>query len=185
MVLGGGAALENVVPPIPADTFVLAGAFLAARGAADAWVVFLVTWLANVGSALGVYGLAWRYGESFFDRPIGHMLLRPDQLKRVETFYGRWGVPAIFFSRFLPAFRAVVPVFAGVSKVPVHRVGPPVAIASGLWYGGLVYAGAATGRNLDVIVAFFDGVSTWLMVVAGVLIVAVGVWWWRTRSADG
>ena len=46
-LLGIGSALENFFPPIPADTFVLLGAFLAAGGRADAWTVFLVTWLAN------------------------------------------------------------------------------------------------------------------------------------------
>ena len=51
-LLGTGSALENVFPPIPADTFVLLGAFLAAGGRADAWTVFFVTWLANTTTAL-------------------------------------------------------------------------------------------------------------------------------------
>ena len=62
LVLGVGAALENVVPPIPADTFVLLGGFLAARGGPDPWLVFLATWGGNVGSALLVYRLARRHG---------------------------------------------------------------------------------------------------------------------------
>ena len=46
LLLGTGAAFENFFPPVPADTFVLLGAFLAASGRASAWAVFLVTWLA-------------------------------------------------------------------------------------------------------------------------------------------
>jgi hypothetical protein len=35
LVIGIGAAVENVFPPVPADTFVLLGAFLAASGRAE------------------------------------------------------------------------------------------------------------------------------------------------------
>ena len=35
LVLGAASALENIVPPIPADTFVLLGGFLSALGDLD------------------------------------------------------------------------------------------------------------------------------------------------------
>ena len=50
LVLGVGSALENIFPPLPADTFVLLGGFLAGKGRATPWTVFVVTWLANVAS---------------------------------------------------------------------------------------------------------------------------------------
>jgi membrane protein DedA with SNARE-associated domain len=181
VVIGLGAAIENVVPPVPADTFVLLGAFLAAAGRADPVMVFLFTWVANVGSAVGVYGLAHRYGKSFFATPAGHWLLKPRQLEQIGRFYERYGTPAIFLSRFLPAFRALVPVFAGVTHVPLRRVIGPLAVASALWYGALVYLGALAGRNWSAIVAFFGRASTVLLVLAAVLIALVAVWWWRTR----
>ena len=39
-VLGAAAALENIIPPIPADVVVLFGGLLAGRGGADPWLVF-------------------------------------------------------------------------------------------------------------------------------------------------
>ncbi|NIR61361.1 MAG: hypothetical protein GWO02_18625, partial [Gammaproteobacteria bacterium] len=76
-MIGAGAAVENIIPPIPADTFVLFGAFLAAAGRADPLLVFLVTWLSNVTAAMGVYTLAYRYGRAFFRTAVGHWLLHP------------------------------------------------------------------------------------------------------------
>jgi membrane protein DedA with SNARE-associated domain len=184
LVIGTGAAIENVIPPVPADTFVLLGAFLSAAGRASAWVVFLVTWLCNIGSALGVYALARRYGQGFFQTAAGHWLLHPRQLEQIGRFYDRWGTMAIFGSRFLPAFRSMVPVFAGVTHVPFWRVAPPLAIASGLWYGALVFLGAAAGRNWEAILRVFGTASTALLVIATVLIAAFLVWWWRTRRKD-
>jgi membrane protein DedA with SNARE-associated domain len=180
-VIGAGAAIENIVPPIPADTFVLLGAFLAAQGKASPWIVFLVTWAANVGSATFVYFMARRYGERFFDTRLGAFLINRNQMRQIGTFYDRWGMIAIFFSRFLPAFRAMVPVFAGVTRKPPARVLPPLALASALWYGALVYVGATAGNNFDQIVAFFDRASTYLLIAAAVLGAAFVFWWVRSR----
>lgn len=181
LILGAGAAVENVVPPIPADTFVLLGAFLADRGRADVVIVFLVTWLANVISAVGVYALARKWGRTFFQHGAGRFLLRPHQLESIGGFYERFGVIALLVSRFLPGFRAMVPVFAGVTRRPVIQVVPPVAIASGLWYGMLVWLGAQASRNWSTIVSLFGRLSGGLGIVAGALAVAAALWWWRSR----
>ena len=181
VAIGAGAAIENVIPPVPADTFVLLGAFLAESGRADPLLVFLVTWICNVATAVLVYRLAHRYGRGFFTTRAGHWLLRPKQLETIGIFYERWGTPAIFVSRFLPAFRALVPVFAGVTHVPLRRVLPPLAVASAVWYGTLVYIGAAASRNWNAIMSFFAQFSTALMAVAAVLIVLVAAWWVRSR----
>jgi membrane protein DedA with SNARE-associated domain len=182
LAIGLGAGIENIIPPIPADTFVLIGGFLAESGRARVPLVFASTWVANVLSAVGVYFVAHRYGQSFFKTRVGHFLLQPKQLEQVRGFYQRWGIPAIFVSRFLPAFRAVVPVFAGVTHVPLWRVLPPLAIASAVWYGMLVYLGVLASRNWDAIVSFFSRFSTVLLVVAVIGVVLVAVWWWRSRE---
>lgn len=181
LLLGGGAAVENVVPPVPADTFVLAGALLAAEGAADPWIVFLVTWSFNVLSAVGVYAVAWHYGRRFFKMPMARWLLREHQLDEIGSFYDSWGVPAIFFSRFLPGWRAMVPVFAGVSRVRPLKVVAPMVVASALWYGLLVYLGVLMAANLEAVFRWFAGINNILLWIAGVVGAGVAVWWWRTR----
>jgi membrane protein DedA with SNARE-associated domain len=180
-VIAAGAAAENVFPPIPADTFVLLGAMLAAAGRANPQTVLLWTLLANVGGAAVIYWLAGRYGHRFFATPLGHWLLHPDQIEQLARFYARWGWPAIFVSRFLPGLRAIVPVFAGVSRVKARNVLFPVALASAIWYGMLVYLGAAAGRNWETIVAFLDRVGLMLLGVTLVLGALIAWWWWRSR----
>jgi membrane protein DedA with SNARE-associated domain len=180
--IGVGAAIENFIPPVPADTFVLLGAFLSAGGRANLWAVFFVTWIMNVGSASLVYILAHKYGRNFFaEHHLGKLLINEKQLKQIGGFYQKWGTPAIFVSRFLPAFRAMVPVFAGVTHVPYRRVFIPLATASGLWYGALVYLGGMAGSNWDAIMSFFSRASSVLLGVAVVLLVVFGLWWVKSR----
>ena len=130
LALAGGAAIENVVPAIPADTFVALGGFLSGAGDLQARWVAGATWLANVSGALIVYRLSHRHGPPFFERGVGRFLMKPHQMERMSRFYERWGLPAIFLSRFLPGVRAVVPVFAGATHQPAVRVVPPIAVAS-------------------------------------------------------
>ena len=185
VVLGLGAALENVLPIIPADTFVILGGFLAAQGRADPLGVFLSTWGGNVATALIVYRAAWHFGPQLFSRGPGRRLLQPKQLHRLAVFYRRWGPWAIFFTRFLPGFRAVVPVFAGVTHQRFLPVAIPLVVASALWYGVLTWAGTVAGQNLDAILGWVAQVNRGLIVVSVVLAAAVVLWWRRThREAD-
>lgn len=183
LLLGAGAAAENVVPMVPADTVILLGGFLAGAGAADPLSVFLVTWTANVTSALGVYWASRRYGRTFFASGAGRRILNRRQMSRMEAFYRRWGLPAIFLTRFLPGLRAVVPAFAGVSDHPFLPVALPVAAASAIWYGGLVWLGATAGRNLETIRAWLAGTNRALLVVSLVVAAAIALWWWRSRRS--
>jgi len=182
LILGAGAALENVVPPLPADTVVLLGAFLAARGIASPWMVFLVTWGGNVASALLVYWVARRRGLAFFRLGWGRWLLSGRQIAWLRRFHARWGAPAIFLSRFLPGVRAVVPLFAGVARQSPVSVFIPLAVASGIWYGALVMAGTLAGRNLDAILATLDGVNRTLLILALALAGLAGFAWFRSRK---
>lgn len=184
LVIGVFAGLENLVPPVPADMVALAGGFLAGRGVTDPWVSFLVVWLANVGTALLTYALGRRYGPGFFAGRVGRMILQPGQLSRLAAFYGRYGASVIFVSRFLPGFRAVVPVFAGTSGLAFLRTAVPITLASALWYGGVVYLGATAGENWEAIRGAVETSGRWLAVAAGAFFLLVGWWWWRTRGAE-
>lgn len=185
VALGAGSAVENLFPPVPADTFILLGGFLAGRGRLDAWTVFGVTWACNVASALGVYWIGHKYGRSFFETGAGRHILHEGQLQRMRTFYSRWGTPAIFLTRFIPGFRAVVPAFAGVSHQPFLPVALPLAVASALWYGVLVWLGATTARNLGTLVEWLSDANRILVGLALALAALVATWWWRTRHGGG
>ncbi|MYK65168.1 MAG: hypothetical protein F4022_01710, partial [Gemmatimonadetes bacterium] len=110
VVLGLGAAIENVLPIVPADTVIVTGGFIAGLGVAGVIPVFLSVWGFNVAGAVAVYAVGRRYGPEFFSTGRGRHLLAKGQMRRLEAFYARWGVAAIFAGRFLPGFRALVPV---------------------------------------------------------------------------
>lgn len=182
LIVGIGAGVENIFPPVPSDTFALLGAFLAAQTEALPVWVFVATWVGNVSTALVTYGLGRKYGGAVFTKTrFGRAILHPGQLEQVRRFFARWGVLAMFFSRFIPAARAVAPVFAGVSGMGFWRMFLPLTIASAIWYGVIVWLGATAGRNWRQIVDALAPYNTALGILGGLLLLGIGWWWWTSR----
>ena len=181
LVLMALSALENVFPPIPADTAVALGAFLARRGEVSVVPLAALCWLANLASAAGTYVLARRHGPAFFRDGWGRKVMPPQVLAALEEAYERWGTGAIFLSRFLPGVRAAVMPFAGVAGLPPARALVPAALASAIWYAFLAVAGYTLAHNWEAVKALVAETNRALGVVALVLAVIVFVWL-RRRS---
>src|SRR4051794_13211424 len=142
------AALENVFPPIPSDTVVAFGSFLAARGSGTIVGAFLATWVGNLGGAMLMYGAGRKYGAErverrwFRDKADGTAAE-----SKIQRMYNRYGMSALFLSRFIPGVRALVPPFAGALRLPAVRSMIVMGIASGIWYGIISYLAFRVGSN--------------------------------------
>lgn len=175
------AGLENIFPPIPADTVIVVGAFLAARGLLDWRLVFLSTWLGTAVVATAVYFVARAYGRPFFQGRLGRRLLSPRHIAAIERLYRRHGSLGILVTRVLPVWRAVVPPFAGLAHLNAWRTLPPLYIGSALWYGMLTFVVYRLGTTLEEAIRLIGGVNRGLGAAALLLAVLGAVVWWRSR----
>ncbi len=180
-VLGVAAAVENVFPPLPADSVVAAGSFLAARDDGSALAAFLATWIGNVLGAMGMYLIGRRYGAERLERRLlGNKASSAEH--RLRASYARYGMWALFLSRFVPAVRAIVPPFAGALRVHPVRALLAICGASALWYGFVSWLGFRLGADWDTLSA---ALRRYGMIAAGiggiVLIVLLMAWWQRHK----
>jgi len=150
IAIGTISAIENIFPPFPADVVVAFGSFLAARGEASPYTTFLVAWLGNLAGAALMYYVGRRYGSSAFMSRLERWAGKGAE-QRLMALYGRYGLPALFISRFLPAIRAVVPPFAGAMKLPVIPVTIAIAAASGIWFAFITFLAYRAGSNWEVL----------------------------------
>ena len=177
------AAIENIFPPVPADTVVAFGSFLAARGHGTALGAFLSTWIGNVAGAMLMYAVGRHFGADWL---TARMARRGggDVQARLEGMYGRHGLFAIFLSRFLPGIRALVPPFAGALRVPPLRAAAMIAVASAIWYGTVTIVAYRLGANWEQATARLGGYQRSIVIAVGALaVVALLVWLLRRRRA--
>jgi membrane protein DedA with SNARE-associated domain len=184
LVLMALSALENVFPPVPADTAVALGAFLARRGEISVVPLAFLCWAANIASAAGTYAVGRRHGRAFFQDGWGRKIVPPRALAALEEAYRRWGAVGIFVSRFLPGLRAAVPPFAGVAGLSAARALVPAAAASAIWYAFLAFAGYEVAENWDAVKALIGETNRALGIAAVVLAVVAFVWFWRRSRAQ-
>ena len=182
-VLGIIAAVENVFPPVPADTVVAFGSFLAARGQGSLGGVFLVTWLGNIGGAMAMYAAGRHFGAERIERRLAGRHAESAEA-RLHALYGRFGMAALFVSRFLPGVRALVPPFAGALRLPAWRVAIIMGVASAIWYGVVAYVGFTVGEDWQAVMATIKRYGAWIAAGATVVaLVGLAVWWLRRRRA--
>jgi membrane protein DedA with SNARE-associated domain len=170
------AALENFFPPFPSDVVVAFGSFVAARGPGTAVGVFLATWIGNVSGAMLVFVLGRRYGAQRLERRLAGKEAESRDA-RIRAMFHRYGMPAVFVSRFVPGVRALVPVFAGALRLRVLPTTAMIASASALWYGFITYASFRVGADWPHLKAIIAEYSTGAAIVGSVLL-ALGIATW-------
>ena len=68
----------------------------------NVWLVFILSWAANVGSGAAVYALARRHGAMVTSGFLGRHIFTPNTVAHIEEQYRRHGVYGIFVARLLP-----------------------------------------------------------------------------------
>lgn len=182
IAIGAISAIENIFPPFPADAVVAFGSFLAARGQASPVSTFLVAWLGNLGGAGFTYWMGRKYGATALSSRL-ERFGGANAETRLRALYGRYGVFALFVSRFLPGVRALVPPFAGAMRLPAIPAAIAIASASGLWFAFVTWVAYRAGENWEVLYERIVRSGTILSVGAAALVlIGVGVWYMRRKK---
>lgn len=174
------AAIENVFPPIPADSVVALGSWLAARGEGSVIGAFTATWLGNVGGAAAMYFVGRRHGVGFMHRRFPSLGDARHEA-RLAAMYGKYGVAALIVSRLIPGVRALVPPFAGALHVPPGRAITAIAVASAVWYGIISYVAFNADAEFSELMRMVKDSGTVVAIAAAVLLAAVVLVWLMRR----
>ncbi len=185
-VLGLSAGIEYVFPPFPGDTVTLLGAVLAVTGEVRPAAVWAVV---TAGSAAG---MLLNYGAGRLLRHRGTRLLKEEtapwwmpirrrHLDRFERRYHRYGPWLILGNRFLPTFRAILFVAAGLTGLPLGRTFVLGLLSAMAWNGLIILAGYLVGANLEALETLFHRYNLVVWVLLGLAAGVAAVVWWRRR----
>lgn len=176
ILLAASSLIEHVLPPFPGDSVTVAGAILAST-AGYSWSLVYVA--LNTGAMVGAL-IAYSFGRYVASHPSRPKFMqRPrvqSALTAVRDRFEQHGAIYLVLNRFIPAFRAVVFVGAGMARLPVPRVLFFGTLSACIWNAILLTVGYWVGDNWSKLEFL------WRRYTAGVvaiLLVLLGVWGFR------
>ena len=166
--------IENIFPPFPGDSFIIAtGGLIAAQRLEPIMSVSLIL-LGGLASVMIMYVLGWKYGRSYFMRK-DFKYFSADDILKFENNLIRWGVLLMIFSRFIVGFRSAIAVGAGIGKYHPAKMFIYSLISYILFAGLLLYLGYALVENYDKIAYYFKTYNAiaWPIIIGTFLFIIV------------
>lgn len=178
-------ALENIIPPIPSEVIMGLGGMAVARG--DMAIVPLVLW-GTAGTTAGNY--VWYY----VGRHIGYTRFRPfverhgrwltmewEDVEKLHLFFVHHGGWVVFVFRFMPTFRTIISLPAGITCMPVWRFLVWTFAGSLIWNTILAGAGLYLGSRFAELDRYVGPLAVGIMVL-----IVIGYIWriatWKPRE---
>jgi membrane protein DedA with SNARE-associated domain len=162
--------------PVPGETALIAAGVLASKGKLQIELVIAVAALAAiVGDNIG-YLIGRRGGRWLLERPGPYHRHRLQVLDMGEPFFERHGPKAVFFGRFVLGLRTWASWLAGANHMRWRTFFLWNALGGIVWATGVGLLAYFLGRSVVGLVEKFG-----LYGLAGVLLVAVGVFVWHRR----
>lgn len=162
--------LENVFPPIPSEVIMGFGGMAVARG--DMAMTPLLIW-GTLGTTFGNmfwYGVGRWIGverlKPFVDRYGRWLTLRWEDVEGLNRFFRRHGLWVVFVFRFLPTFRTMISLPAGMAKMGLPRFLIATFAGSAIWNAVLAYAGLLLGSRFTQLQDYVGPVAIGTSVIA-------------------
>ncbi len=171
LVLFAACFVENIFPPFPGDSFIVAAGGLVGLSRLNIIPTFLVINVGGLASVMVMYYVGRRYGRDFFIRK-DYKYFSADDVRKVEAKLSRWGAWLLMASRFIVGFRSALAVAAGIGRYPTGRMVIFSAVSYFAFTGLLLYIAVKLVDNLGVIERYFRHYNRiiWPVLILAVLI---------------
>jgi membrane-associated protein len=153
-----------ITPFLPGDSLLFAAGALAATGALNVVLLFVLLAVAAIVGDTVNYWIGNRVGPKVFDQDI--RFLKREYLIRTQEFYEKHGGKTIFLARFIPIIRTFAPFVAGVGMMKYSRFIIYNIVGALVWTSMFIFAGYFFG-NLPIVRDNFG------LVVIGIIIISV------------
>ena len=160
----------------PGEIACLLGGVLASQSKVSlALVIVIAIAGAVIGDSIG-FAVGYRYGDRLLNK-VPDRIIKPEHVDRTKELIVRLGGRAVFVGRFTAALRALVPGFAGVSKMHYRTFLIWNFAGGAIWATSVVVAGYLAGNAWHRVASDISIVG-WA--VLGV-VVLIGVGWLLRR----
>lgn len=183
LFIGVTVVLSNVGLPVPEETILLVGGYLAAKGMLSLWGLIPTAIVsATGGDSLG-YWLGSRAGRRLLLQYGAALGVTRHRLFVAEQFFGRYGPWTVFLARFIGGLRFMAGPLAGALRMPFYRFFRYNLTGAVVYCSTIVYIAYYSAPFFDRIVHLV-AVAHWVLALF-VFLMALGfVGWllWGSRA---
>lgn len=134
-----------VTPILPGDSLLFAAGMMAARGALDPVVLFVVLTLAAIAGDNTNYWIGRYLGPRVLKNE-NSQVFKPSYLSKTHEYFERYGALTIVVARFVPIVRTFAPFVAGVGAMSYSRYVTFSVFGAVLWVGACTFSGYLLGN---------------------------------------
>ncbi len=165
--------VENLFPPFPGDTFIIAAGGLLGMQRLSVFETYLAIIGGGMLSVLVLYFWGKLYGRDFFMKKNYKYFSSADIIKIEEQFIKR-GVLILTFSRFVVGIRSALAVVAGIGRVPLPKMIIFSLLSYFLFSSLLLFVSYKLVEHSDLLVKYFSAYNYVLIpIVIMILLVIV------------
>lgn len=108
-----------IFPFLPGDSILFLGGSLAALkdGGINIWLLIIISVIAAVLGDFVNFEIGKRFGHYLETSPKWQRFIKKEYLERAQEFFKKYGQLSIFFGRFMPIIRTMVPFVAGTAQM--------------------------------------------------------------------
>ncbi|MBX3043598.1 MAG: DedA family protein [Candidatus Kapabacteria bacterium] len=161
---------ENIFPPSPGDSvLVFMGTLIGIKSGSFVEILLVATLGSTLGFAV-MYYLGLKFDTLVMDENRFKFISR-DAIKKVESWFAKYGYGLIIANRFLSGTRAVISFFAGMSKLNFTITIALSIVSSLVWNSILLGLGNAFGDNWEAIDKYLSLYGKIIFPVAIIIVV--------------
>jgi membrane protein DedA with SNARE-associated domain len=167
--------IENIVPPFPGDTFILAAGGLVALHRLDLTTTVLVILTGGMSSVMILYYLGRHYGRDFVIKR-NYRWFTVDDVTRMEERLENYGGLILVSSRFILGLRSALAIAAGIAHYYPVRMFFYSLLSYIIFTGLLVTLAIKLVENFSLIEQY---VRTYNIIVWPIVGLLIGLFVWR------
>ncbi|WP_068777285.1 DedA family protein [Paenibacillus sp. FJAT-26967] len=168
-VLFLGLFAESLAIPFPGELAMAISGHMAAGGTFHLLWIMLVSYLGAIIGTIVTYVMGRKLGRPFFDKYGKYILLKPQRIDTLTTWFAKYSDKLILVSYFVPGLRHFTGYISGILKVRSRTFFLYNSVSGLIWVILYVMVGYIFGNKIEQLLHLIAQYSVWA--VAGGAIV--------------
>lgn len=174
-------AIESSFIPFPSEIVLVPAGYLASKGEMNFSLIFITALAGSmVGAFINYFGALW-IGRTLLERYGKYVFIKPETLKKMDSFFEAHGHISTFTGRLIPGIRQLISIPAGLSRMDLKVFSLYTALGAGVWSLILIVLGYVMGENEALIKAYLHQIT--LVAVGSALLIGLIYFYVQRRKA--